>query len=207
VCYTPLQAFRNPAEFTVVLTGAISEDVLLPLVERYLASIPAVDQPRPLQPRDITPLPFSFPQRPLEADVKCEFDLHVQTLDTPQSDHAARSHVAASVLLERPLAVDVSRASDSGPVPRRGPMDGVSLSKSLLSPGLACCAQGQHDQRNYTDADHLPGSDPARGCPPGALCRSIASLCCCTPHNRAARGRIVKRQQIRDELLQSPSQL
>ena len=66
-----LQGFRNPAEFTVVLTGAITEDALLPLVCRYLASIPAQEQPQPLQPRDITPLPFSFPQRPHEANVKC----------------------------------------------------------------------------------------------------------------------------------------
>ena len=66
-----VQAFRNPAEFTVVLTGAITEEALLPLVCRYLASIPAQEQPQPLQPRDIAALPFSFPQRPIEADVKC----------------------------------------------------------------------------------------------------------------------------------------
>ena len=64
------QAFRNPAEFTVVLTGAITEEALLPLVCQYLASIPAQDQPQPLQPRDIASLPFSFPERPYEADVK-----------------------------------------------------------------------------------------------------------------------------------------
>ena len=53
-----------------MLTGAITEEALLPLVCRYLASIPAQEQPQPLHPRDIAALPFSFPQRPIEADVK-----------------------------------------------------------------------------------------------------------------------------------------
>ena len=65
------QAFHNPAEFTVVLTGAISEEMLLPLVEQYLAAIPATALPQPLSLRDVAPLPFSFPSSTIEEDVKC----------------------------------------------------------------------------------------------------------------------------------------
>lgn len=65
------QAFHNPAEFTVVLTGAISEEMLLPLVEQYLAAIPATTLPQPLSLRDVAPLPFSFPSSTIEEDVKC----------------------------------------------------------------------------------------------------------------------------------------
>ena len=55
----------------MVLTGSISEEVLLPLVEQYLAAIPASPLPAALASRDVTPLPFSFPAAPLEEDVKC----------------------------------------------------------------------------------------------------------------------------------------
>ena len=67
------QAFQNPAEFTVVLTGALSEEALLPLVEQYLAAIPASSVAQRIEPSDISPLPFSFPDASIEEDVKCRF--------------------------------------------------------------------------------------------------------------------------------------
>lgn len=69
------QAFRDPAEFTVCLTGAVEEEVLLPLLQQYLGSIPAADagsSPRARRPADVTPLPFAFPEQPVREDVKCE---------------------------------------------------------------------------------------------------------------------------------------
>ncbi|KAK9846440.1 hypothetical protein WJX81_003803 [Elliptochloris bilobata] len=57
-------AFCNPAEFHIALTGAIEVEVLEDLAVRYLASIPAVQQPAPRDRSAVTPLPFSFPERP-----------------------------------------------------------------------------------------------------------------------------------------------
>ena len=41
------------------------------LAERYLASIPAVERPAPRDRAAVTPLPFSFPDRPRVLTVRC----------------------------------------------------------------------------------------------------------------------------------------
>ena len=41
------------------------------LAVRYLASIPAVQQPAPRDRRAVTPLPFSFPDCPRVLTVRC----------------------------------------------------------------------------------------------------------------------------------------
>lgn len=61
--------YRNPAEFVVVFTGNVDRDALLPLVARYLASLPATGIPPPRPPATITPLPVSFPDAPMVEDV------------------------------------------------------------------------------------------------------------------------------------------
>jgi predicted Zn-dependent peptidase len=63
-------AFRNPAEFTVCLVGAIEPDKLEALVEQFLGTIPATDAPPPRAPKDITPLPWRFPDAPTRREVR-----------------------------------------------------------------------------------------------------------------------------------------
>lgn len=41
------------------------------LAERYLASIPAVERPAPRDRAAVTPLPFTFPDRPRVLTVRC----------------------------------------------------------------------------------------------------------------------------------------
>ena len=57
--------------FTLFHTaGNIDREALLPLVERYLASIPATLLPPPRDPATITPLEVAFPAVPVVEDVK-----------------------------------------------------------------------------------------------------------------------------------------
>ena len=66
-----VQAYQNPAEWHVVLTGAFEESALLALVKQLLASIPPSPAPAPRTPQDATPLPFAFPEHPVREDVRC----------------------------------------------------------------------------------------------------------------------------------------
>jgi len=64
-------SFSNPSEFTLVLTGNTSLEALLPLVTRYLATIPAAaGRGGRMDPRQVTPLPFRFPDHPVVEDVE-----------------------------------------------------------------------------------------------------------------------------------------
>ncbi|KAK9820030.1 hypothetical protein WJX72_005269 [[Myrmecia] bisecta] len=63
-------AFNNPAEFTLCLTGNVQEEELLRLVKVYLASIPATDHPPKRGPQQAKPLPFKFPDHVVREDVK-----------------------------------------------------------------------------------------------------------------------------------------
>ncbi|KAA6421450.1 MAG: chloroplast processing enzyme, partial [Trebouxia sp. A1-2] len=63
--------YKDPAEFTICLTGQIEEDALLKLVERYLASIPRPSDAAPRTIASLTPLPVQFPQGVITEDVKC----------------------------------------------------------------------------------------------------------------------------------------
>ena len=49
----------------------LQEETFLPLVERYLASIPTAQQPPVLEPERITALPNGFPQGVVVEDVRC----------------------------------------------------------------------------------------------------------------------------------------
>jgi hypothetical protein len=54
-----------------VLTGATSLESLLPLLTRYLATIPAAEgRGGRRDPRTLTPLPFRFPEQPVVEDVE-----------------------------------------------------------------------------------------------------------------------------------------
>lgn len=63
-------AFRNPAEFTVCLVGALDAEALEPLVVRFLATIPRTEEPPPRLPSQITPLPWRFPDAPVRREVR-----------------------------------------------------------------------------------------------------------------------------------------
>ncbi|KAK3250341.1 hypothetical protein CYMTET_40280 [Cymbomonas tetramitiformis] len=65
-------AFSNPAEFTIVLVGAITPEMAEPLIERYLGGIPAqaANGPAPILPADVTPLPFGFPKGVVTDEVR-----------------------------------------------------------------------------------------------------------------------------------------
>jgi predicted Zn-dependent peptidase len=64
-------AFSNPAEWTLTLVGAVPEhDVLEPLIEQYLATIPAREHPVPMSPADVRALPWAFPAGPVRRTVK-----------------------------------------------------------------------------------------------------------------------------------------
>lgn len=52
------------------MTGNVSKEELLPLVQQYLASLPPTALPVPKTARDITPLPFAYPSAPVVEDVK-----------------------------------------------------------------------------------------------------------------------------------------
>ncbi|KAL6755922.1 Metalloenzyme, LuxS/M16 peptidase-like protein [Haematococcus lacustris] len=64
------RSFKNPAEFTLLFTGNVQRDRLLPLVLQYLATIPPSPLPAPRALKDITPLPWSPPTQPHVEDVK-----------------------------------------------------------------------------------------------------------------------------------------
>ncbi|KAJ9517538.1 hypothetical protein QJQ45_024978 [Haematococcus lacustris] len=64
------RSFKNPAEFTLLFTGNVQRDRLLPLVLQYLATIPPSPLPAPQALKDITPLPWSPPTQPHVEDVK-----------------------------------------------------------------------------------------------------------------------------------------
>jgi predicted Zn-dependent peptidase len=64
-------SFSNPAEFTIVLTGNTSLEAVMPLLTRYLATIPAAEgRGGRLDPRNLKPLPFRFPENPVVEDVE-----------------------------------------------------------------------------------------------------------------------------------------
>lgn len=58
----PSHLFRTP--------GKLDREVLLPLVLRYLASIPATPLPPPKTLPEVKPLPVVYPDAPIVEDVK-----------------------------------------------------------------------------------------------------------------------------------------
>ncbi|GFR46297.1 hypothetical protein Agub_g7853, partial [Astrephomene gubernaculifera] len=63
-------SWRNPGEFTLVLTGNVDRASLQPLLCRYLATLPPTSIPPPKPVKEVTPLPYSFPETPVVEDVK-----------------------------------------------------------------------------------------------------------------------------------------
>lgn len=66
-------SFSSPAEFTLVLTGAVKLGALLPLATAFLATIPPAPGRGAGARRDcrtLTPLPFAFPDAPVVEDVE-----------------------------------------------------------------------------------------------------------------------------------------
>ena len=74
--HTHVQADKHthaPANtLTPLLTGNITREDLQPLIEKYLASIPTVSEPKPKPTTDLTILPWSFPQGSVVEDFKVE---------------------------------------------------------------------------------------------------------------------------------------
>ncbi|KAL3146657.1 hypothetical protein ABBQ32_000885 [Trebouxia sp. C0010 RCD-2024] len=64
------QCYKNPAEYTVCLTGQIEEETFTELVEKYLASIPNVPGAAAKPIASLQPLPVEFPQGVIREDVK-----------------------------------------------------------------------------------------------------------------------------------------
>ena len=70
--------FVDPSEFTLVFIGAIDVNTFLPLVQKYLGSIPPAKPAKLLQAfegikdrsRNITPFPLTFPERSIKRIVK-----------------------------------------------------------------------------------------------------------------------------------------
>lgn len=70
--------FRDPSEFTIVFVGAIDSKTFVPLVEKYLGSIPAQRQEKALKifegisdrSRRVTPFPLKFPKHVINRTVR-----------------------------------------------------------------------------------------------------------------------------------------
>ena len=62
-CYTirPPGWALHPGEFTLVLCGAFDPRRVRPMLEKYLASIPAPATPARAPVTRVTPVPFQFP--------------------------------------------------------------------------------------------------------------------------------------------------
>lgn len=54
----------------------MQEESFEKLIETYLASIPAVDQPQPLRLDRLTPLPVQFPEEVVKEDVRLATQEH-----------------------------------------------------------------------------------------------------------------------------------
>lgn len=63
-CTTFARAFSNPAEWTVVLVGAVDPEAVENLVRKWLGGIPARAEPAPITAAQIKEIPWSFPARP-----------------------------------------------------------------------------------------------------------------------------------------------
>lgn len=55
---------------STVLCVLMQEESFEKLIETYLASIPAADQPQPLRLDRLTPLPVQFPEEVVKEDVR-----------------------------------------------------------------------------------------------------------------------------------------
>ncbi|KAG2437776.1 hypothetical protein HYH02_011151 [Chlamydomonas schloesseri] len=86
-------SWRNPAEFRIVLTGNVDRAALEPLLCTYLATIPKTGLPPPKLPKEVTPLPYSFPEEPVVEDVKVSMVSPV-----------AQAQITFPVSLSRPVA-------------------------------------------------------------------------------------------------------
>ncbi|KAG2499479.1 hypothetical protein HYH03_002426 [Edaphochlamys debaryana] len=86
-------SWKNPAEFTLVFTGNVDREALEPLLCRYLATIPRTGLPPPKPAKEVTPLPYSFPEEPVVEDVKVSMVSPV-----------AQSQITFPVILNRPTA-------------------------------------------------------------------------------------------------------
>jgi hypothetical protein len=81
-CRHHQNAFSDPSEFTLVLTGNVSFPALLPLVTTYLATIPIPGGGTGKGRKDcrsLTALPFQFPDAPAveDVEVRCLLKIHV----------------------------------------------------------------------------------------------------------------------------------
>ncbi|GLC40306.1 hypothetical protein PLESTM_001046900 [Pleodorina starrii] len=85
-------SWHNPGEFTLVLTGNVDRELLEPLLCRYLATLPASGLQPPKLPKDVTPLPYTFPETPVVEDVKVSMVSPV-----------AQSQITFPVSLSRPV--------------------------------------------------------------------------------------------------------
>ena len=70
-CAHHRSCFSNPSEFNLILTGNTTLEALMPLLTRYLATIPSAEgRGGRLDPRQLTALPFRFPEQPVVEDVE-----------------------------------------------------------------------------------------------------------------------------------------
>ncbi len=64
------QSYHNPAEFRLVLTGNVRRDTLIPMLLKYVATIPKQPAPVPRALKDVTPLVWTPPTQPVTEDVR-----------------------------------------------------------------------------------------------------------------------------------------
>jgi predicted Zn-dependent peptidase len=85
--------FRNPGEFTMVISGNITLEQVTLLISQYLASIPATPLPPGKLAADVTELPFTYPSEPIIEDVAVEM-----------VNEIASQQITIPVVLNRPEA-------------------------------------------------------------------------------------------------------
>ncbi|GAX81449.1 hypothetical protein CEUSTIGMA_g8878.t1 [Chlamydomonas eustigma] len=122
-CEMHNKRFKNPAEFTLVLTGKIDREALIPLVEKYLASIPSC----PLPPGTATTtageegLPASSPTHDNESD-HLDHQAVIPTVSSPsvcttQPDAAMTEVRVAMSQQQQGLSGDAAPQACSWPPP------------------------------------------------------------------------------------------
>ncbi|GIL74679.1 hypothetical protein Vretimale_2315 [Volvox reticuliferus] len=137
-------SWQNPGEYTLVLTGNVDREQFLPLLCRYLATLPKTGLPPPKLPKDVKSLPYSFPETPVVEDVKVSMVSPV-----------TQSQITFPVALSRPQAREdlvwlglVCRALETRLIQRmrfvRGDVYTVSVSPffGCVSPSLDGDPQG-----------------------------------------------------------------
>ena len=115
--------FCDPAEFTVVLVGALGDEArLIEMVEKYLGSIPSSSDPTLVRLKELTPTPFRFPRGATHRDLRVPmvepmamasitFPINIPNPDYDPATRRTEVTVAGSVALTEEKLLCVFSAS------------------------------------------------------------------------------------------------